>query len=260
MVRGKKMNPTKSLIVANWKMNPETEKEAASLAESIERGIKGLRDIEVVICPPFIYLSNVKGQLLTAYLGAQDCFWENEGAYTGEISASMLERFGCSYVILGHSERKNYLQESPDVINKKLRTVLQTGLTPIVCIGEKDKDGVDSRKAVERQMRDILKNIDKAQIPRVVLTYEPEWAISTSKHAKPSTPLDAKKTIQFMKTVLTDIFGEFEASEVKILYGGSVDSRNIADFITYGETDGALVGGVSLRAGEFVALVKNATA
>jgi len=250
----------KILLVANWKMNPRNSVRATQLAETVAAGIRGIRNAEVVICPPFIYLANVKRKAVNIDLGAQDCFWEDEGAYTGEISASMLERFGCSYVILGHSERKNYLQESPNVINKKLRTVLQTSLTPIVCIGEKDKSKGRSHKAVERQMRDILKNIDKAQIPRTVLTYEPEWAISTSKHAKPSTPLDAKKTIQFMRTVMLDMFGEFETSPTRILYGGSVDSKNIVDFITYGDADGALVGGASLRAGEFIALVKNATA
>jgi len=250
----------KILLVANWKMNPKTSQQATALAESIARGIQGMRNAEVVICPPFIYLTNVKRQAPNVGLGAQDCFWEDEGAYTGEISPSMLERFGCSYVILGHSERKNNLQESPDIINKKLRAVLEISMTPVVCIGEETKGTSDSHRAVERQMRDVLKDIDSAQIPRIVVTYEPEWAISTSKHAKPSTPLDAKKTIQFMKTVLIDMFGEFGGSQVRILYGGSVDSRNIADFITHGAADGALVGGASLRAGEFIALVKNATA
>jgi len=250
----------KILLVANWKMNPRDEKEAVMLAESVERGIKGIEDVEVVLCPPFIYLLSVQKKLLHASIGAQDCFWEQAGAFTGEISPSMLAAMGCSYVILGHSERKNHLQESTAAINKKIHAVMAADLTPVVCIGEQDKDRVDSHKAVERQMQDILKDIDREHVPQLVLTYEPEWAISTNKNTRVATPQDSKTVIRFMRTVLAEMFGEFDAEQVQILYGGSVDSRNIKAFITDGEAQGALVGGASLQANEFASLVKNATA
>lgn len=239
-------------------MNPASVKEALSLARSVARGVKSLKNTELVLCPPFVYLSTVKSQLAKIMLGAQDCFWEEKGAYTGEVSAAMLKEFGCSHVILGHSERKNYLKETNEEINRKVRTALAQQLIPIICIGEKHKSGSASRGEIERQMKNILMDVPYAAANRIILVYEPEWAISSNTDAQAATPQDCERAIRSMRDILADIYGVEVAESLPILYGGSVTSGNIRGFLKEGTAHGALVGSSSLDAKEFAALAKNA--
>ena len=249
----------KSLIVANWKMNPKTGEEAQELFQTVAEGVSEVDGAEVVICPPFIYLGQLSpyggspegrktknypstklraGKLQT---GAQNCFWEGGGAFTGEVSASMLKNLGCSHVILGHSERKNYLGETFEMVNKKIKAALAADLIPVVCIGEE----------IEKEVGALFHNIEhwKLKIENLVLVYEPEWAISTAKNAKADSPEHVKDAIGRIKTIA--------GSDIPVLYGGSTNSKNIRDFIENG-AQGALVGSASLDEKEFVQLVRNA--
>lgn len=247
----------KPLLVANWKMNPEDTDKTQELFGAIAKGVEDA-DIDVVLCPPFVYLAKLQISSFKLQIGAQDCFWEERGAFTGEVSPLMLKNVGCSYVILGHSERKNYLQETTDIISRKVAAALKAGLTPIICIGEKEKGTAESGGQVKEQMQVILAGVDKTDIKLVVLVYEPEWAISTNKDAEPAAPQDCKEAISYMREVLSGMFKEPISKETLILYGGSVNSSNIKEFLAEGEADGALIGGASLEAEEFIRLVKNA--
>ncbi|OHA63156.1 MAG: triose-phosphate isomerase [Candidatus Wildermuthbacteria bacterium RIFCSPHIGHO2_01_FULL_45_20] len=247
----------KTLIVANWKMYPLDEDVAVELATKVEQGIKNVEGVEVALCPPFVYLIEIKKHLAKASLGAQNTFWEQEGAYTGEISPAMLKKLGCSYVILGHSERKNFLGETPEMINQKVRAVLAAKLIPVVCIGEKKRLKGAIRAELEWQMKGIFKDIPSSAISKIVLAYEPEWAISSQVHAQPATPQDCKETISFMRDALKGLWDETIAKNMTILYGGSVNSSNIKEFLLEGNAQGALVGFASLEAEEFIKLVGN---
>jgi len=225
----------KTLIIANWKMNPIDSSDAAKLFGRTANEISSIRKAEVVLCPPFPFILQLAAYEPNTRIGAQDCFWEQEGAFTGEVSPAMLKVLGCSHVILGHSERKKYLFETTEMINKKLKAVLRAELIPVVCIGEH----------VEQEMKEILEGIEDTS--NIVLVYEPEWAISTSENAKPATPKDCKEAVEKMRDIL----------DAPILYGGSVTSSNVAQFIKEGGVQGALVGSASLDAEEFISLVKN---
>ncbi|HEY4509776.1 MAG TPA: triose-phosphate isomerase [Candidatus Paceibacterota bacterium] len=234
----------KILIVANWKMNPKTGAEAQELFDAIGKGVSEIDGAEVVICPPFIYLSQLETKNYELKTGAQNCFWENQGAFTGEVSPTMLKNLGCSYVILGHSERKSNLGETLEMVSKKVRAALAAGLIPVVCIGEK----------FEQEMSAVLKDITLGQTSKLILVYEPEWAISTNKGATAATPEDCGQAIESMRKIAKKMFG---AIQIPILYGGSTNSKNIRGFIESG-AQGALVGSASLDAQEFIQLVKNA--
>jgi triosephosphate isomerase (TIM) len=211
----------KTLIVANWKMNPSTLKEAQKLYKAVQ----GSDKVEVVVCPPFGYLSALKGGVA---IGAQDCFWEDPiGAYTGEVSASMLREAGCSYVILGHSERKKYLGETEDMVQKKMQAALAAGLKVVLC--------VDDNEQVPTEASNLI------------VVYEPEWAISTEGGEAADPKVVGAKIAEMRDTLKT----------VPILYGGSTTSKNIKEIIAAG-AQGALVGSSSLDAAEFAALVKSA--
>ena len=248
----------KPLIVANWKMNPTNIQEAQELFKAVGKGVSEVDGAEVVICPPFIYLGQLKTKNYKLQTGAQNCFWEDQGTFTGEVSPRMLKNLGCSYVILGHSERKNYLKEDASEINRKVLAAVKANLIPIICIGETEKNSSENRQQIEHQVKSILGDVRYAQTKGMVLTYEPEWAISSNEDAQPATPQDCQNAIRFMRDTLADMFGMEVADGMPILYGGSVDSKNIASFMKDGEAQGALVGSASLDAKEFVALVKNA--
>ena len=226
----------KILIVANWKMNPIDSSDAAKLFGRVANEISSSKKAEVVLCPPFPFIFQLTAHEPDIRIGAQNCFWEQEGAFTGEVSPAMLKALGCSHVILGHSEREQHLGETNKMVNRKLKAVLQAGLTPVVCIGEH----------VEEEIKEVLEGIDDTS--SIVLVYEPEWAISTSENARPSTPENCKEAIEKIRSILN----------VPVLYGGSVDSTNITQFIKEGGVQGALVGSASLKPEEFIALVKNA--
>ena len=219
------------LIVANWKCNPNSIAEAKKL-------FNGVKDTGAIICPPFIYLSvfNYK------FLGAQNCHWEQSGPYTGEISPKMLKDLGCKYVIIGHSERRIYLQETDEMINKKLKAVLKTGLTPILCVGE--KKGEKAEIVVSNQLNKNLKGIAKKDLNKIIIAYEPVWAIGTGNFCSADK---ANKIREFIKKKLNN----------KILYGGSVNSKIAGDYTEIG-FDGLLVGNASLDAKEFIKINKNA--
>lgn len=229
----------KSLIVANWKMNPVTIKEAEELFNSVKRGVKDIRNAETVICPPFIYLPLLKG--LT--LGAQDCYWEEKGAYTGEVSVAMLKEMGCKYVIIGHSEKRKYFNETDEIVNRKVKTTLETGLIPIVCIGETEGEReMDKTEAVLE--KEIKQGLDGVDVSKIVIAYEPIWAVGTG------NPCDVEEA-QRMK----EIIQKMVSKDSKILYGGSTKANNTEGYLKQAGFNGLLVGGASLDPKEFIKIV-----
>lgn len=252
----------KRLIAANWKMNPLSRKDAEQLSVAIENGVKGLRGVDVLICPPFPYLIDVGSKLTVLALGSQNCFYEQKGAYTGEVSPTMLKDLGCSYVIVGHSERKKYFGETREIVNKKLKAALKAGLYAIICIGENTRDSFDSRghwtKEPDPQIKDEILGaflgIRKNQLNKISIAYEPVWAVGTGNAANPDDVFSVKL---FIRKILSELYDRKAADSVKVLYGGSTDKKNAASFIKDGEADGLLVGGSSLDAEEFIEMVKS---
>jgi len=236
----------KPLIVANWKMNPQTVDEAREIFNMVKEGIRNVERVEVIICPPFLYLpywveffTKKKKKIK---LGAQDCFWEEKGAFTGEISPSMLKNLGCEYVIIGHSERRK-LGEIDEMINKKIKAAISAKLKPILCIGETEKERKEGKtfKVLKSQLEKDLKGI----LNSLIVAYEPVWAIGTG---KPCHPPEAKKVLLFLRKFL---------GKIPILYGGSVNSENAVNYIKEAGFSGLLVGGASLEPKEFITIVKN---
>jgi len=209
-----------------------------------------LKNIETVICPPFPFLS-IFGSPKSIRLGSQDIFWEAQGPYTGQVSGKMLKDLGCDYVILGHSERRQYAGESDEIINAKLKMALKCGLAPILCIGE--RAGEEMGEVLAAQLNGCLKDISKTEIQDIIFVYEPVWAISSGivGTGKPCLPDDALSAGLFMKKIITGLYGRFLAEKTAIIYGGSVDSKNAASFIREARMQGVLVGGASLDAEEF---------
>lgn len=253
----------KKLIIANWKMNPQTSDEAEELSRAVHGGVSSLKGVEVVLCPPFPYLKVVSYKLKANFsLGAQDCFWEQEGAYTGEVSPRMLKDIGCEYVIVGHSERKQNFQETDEIINKKIKAALKAGLKVILCVGEDTRDSFDSRghwtceidPKVKEQINGALLGVKKSQVQNIVVAYEPVWAIGTGNAATADDVLSAKI---FIRKIIGDLYGRKTADAVRVLYGGSTDKKNANDFIKEGQADGLLVGGTSLHAEEFIEMIKS---
>jgi triosephosphate isomerase (TIM) len=239
----------KPLIVANWKCNPKNLKEAKDLFNVVARGIKSVKNTDIVICPPFVYLLVLKAQNLSSVIsfGGQNCFWEQSGAYTGEVSAKMLKDSGCAYVILGHSERRKYLGETGEVINKKIKTALGMGLKVIFCIGEtgEERQGDSTEKVLKIQLEKGLKDLSSPERKKIIIAYEPVWAIGTG---NPCSTENASGVRNFLKGAVKGI---------PVLYGGSVDSQNSGCYMNEAGFDGLLVGGASLKAGEFIKIVKN---
>jgi triosephosphate isomerase len=232
----------KPIIVANWKMNPATLTEARQLFNSLAREIKNIKNADIVICPPFSYLAALKSEKNDLHLGAQDCYWEEKGAFTGAISAAMLASLGCRYVILGHSERRRYFNETDEMINKKIAAALNKDLKPILCIGETDTE----RKA--GQTFDILEKQLKKNLPEinnVIIAYEPVWAIGTGNCCETEK---AKEVQQFLWKFIKN---------TPILYGGSVNSQNSGDYIDKSGFNGLLVGGASLDSSEFMKIINS---
>lgn len=254
----------KKLIVFNWKMSPQSIAEAKQLLAQVkvERLKVKENKFALVICPPFTYLSLIAGLInkTRVKLGAQNVFWENQGAYTGEISPQILKNLGVEYVIIGHSERRQYLGETDEMINKKVLAALKAGLKVILCIGENSAIRKKGKKAVEKfisdQLKKDLKGIKnwKLKIENLAIAYEPIWAISTTKKHKLENPQDAIEMSIFIKKTLQ--VSSFKFHDMKVLYGGSVDSKDILDFIKHKEIDGALVGHASIKKEEVKKIVK----
>lgn len=240
----------KKTIIANWKMNPSSIKKAKMLFNSVKKGIKNIKNNEIIVCPPFVYLSElkIKNKESKIKLGAQSCFWEKEGAFTGEISPAMLKDLGIKYVIIGHSERRKYFQETDETINKKLKAGLKMGLKLILCIGETEKERKMGKtfEVLENQLKKDFKDIQYSK-PFISnsfgLAYEPVWAIGTGNACLPDM---AKEILLFLKKKL---------KHIPIFYGGSVNSQNARDYIKAG-FDGILIGGASLNSQEFIKIIK----
>jgi len=243
----------KQLIIANWKCNPKTKEEAEMLFDLVKKGLKDVTEAEIVICPPFVYLASLFGLAL----GAQNCFWEESGAYTGEISTPMIKDLGLEYVIVGHSERRKYFGESDETVNRKIRAVLKEGLTPILCVGEtqQERDSGQAEEVLKRQITLAVEGVSADDLSKFALAYEPIWAIGTG---NPCDQKEAGKMLLFIRKVLAEIYDSSVAENINILYGGSVNSKNSASYIKEAKFQGLLVGGASLKADEFVELVKSA--
>ncbi len=246
------------LVVGNWKMHG-TIAEARALAGAIREGLKRPRGVQVVLCPPFTALAAVSellagGPLL---LGAQTCHHEPSGAHTGEIAPPMLAELGCRYVLLGHSERRKEIGESDQIINRKVGAVLAHGLAPVLCVGETAEERRQGLTftTVEGQLRAGLAGLGPEQIGRITLAYEPVWAIGTGVNA---TAGQAAEVHGYLRGLVAELASKESAQAVRILYGGSVKADNVEALVAEPEIDGALVGGASLQAAGFIAIVKNA--
>ena len=245
---------TKRLVIANWKMNPVSAKEAEKLFTNISKNIPSLKKAEVIICPPFLFLDKVKNITKKIVLGAQDCFPGNTGPFTGEISGEMLLGAGVKYVILGHSERRE-LGESNILINKKIKSALSIGLIPVLCVGDKERDeNHEYFNFVKVQVEECLNGIQKNLLEKVIIAYEPIWALSTTLGRKDSTADDSREMNVFIRKILTDKFGA-KTEMPRIIYGGSVNEKNILEFMTNGGIDGVLVGGASLDSKKFLEII-----
>ncbi len=246
---------SKLLVVANWKMNPQTEHEAAALARDAAAAVEALQNVEIVLCPPFPFLNAVREAAPLLFLGAQDCFWEPQGAYTGEVSADMLKYMECTHVIVGHSERRRQVGETLEMVNKKVRATILKGLTPIVCVGEESEDS--DKKELHSQLEQILAGVSSEDMKNVVLVYEPVWAISAQGKYHPASPELVSERISLFREAVSRMFGEEIGAGARMLYGGSVNAENVKSFIKEGGVQGALVGQASLNAAAFANLVRN---
>jgi len=243
------------LIAGNWKMNT-TVTDAQTLVSQMTGALGRIEGVEVLLCPPFVSLAAVKAILqgTNVQLGAQNMYWEDKGAFTGEVSPLMLSPL-CRYVILGHSERRNIFGESDEVIACKVRAALRACLRPILCVGERleENEAGKTRDVVSRQLRSALSGI--GDIGSLVVAYEPVWAIGTGRAASGE---QARATSGFIRMILSDLFGDAKASGVRIVYGGSVTAGNVAEYLKQPDIDGALVGGASIKALEFISIVDQA--
>lgn len=249
---------SKKIVIANWKMNPQTLKEAETLFLGISNAIKSVKNVEVVICSPFIFIPDLKKKNNKKIsLGAQNVYFENSGPHTGEISPTMLKSFGVKYIIIGHSDRRA-MGETNEFIAKKVLATLKAGLTPILCVGEAHRDHSGAYlDFVKKQLIGSLTNIPKVSLKKIIIVYEPIWSISTSK-IKEATPDDSKEMAIFIRKTLSDISDVKTAHAVKVLYGGSVNSKNSLEFFTNGAIGGALVGGASLFVKDFSKIIIDA--
>jgi triosephosphate isomerase len=248
----------KPFIAGNWKMNMN-HMEAIKFVEDLSYELRNKKnDCEVCLCPPFTALRSVKTVIESEYLGfklgAQNIYWEDKGAYTGEISPLMLVSLKIDYVIVGHSERREYFSESNADVNKKVKAVFKHGLKPIMCIGEtlKIRESGKAEEFVLGQLVECLKELDKKNIIDLTIAYEPIWAIGTGKTA---TPSDADEMCSAIRKKLSQVYDQETAEKVRIQYGGSVKPHNITELMNVPDIDGALVGGASLKAQDFAAIV-----
>lgn len=258
---------SKKLIVANWKMNPQSLAEAEQILDSVDEFVGSLEreEFSLVFCPPFVFIEEIGKVLKTSHLlhqselGAQDIFWEDAGADTGEISGPMLRKLGVRYVLIGHSERRwkllgegpaqsrVYVGESDEVVNKKLKAALRNEFVPIVCVGEKTRDD-NFKDFLEKQVLNTFADLNPGEVARCLVAYEPVWAISTTPGARPDTPESALESVKIIKETLT-------GNSSKMLYGGSVTSANAREFLSSEGFDGVLIGGASVKKEEFIKIL-----
>jgi len=249
----------KPIIGGNWKMNRGTPQEAFEMLKKLVPMVRKVKEIDIVIAPPFTVINNVVDLLQKTNLkvGAQNMYFEDKGAFTGEISPSFLKQLGCNYVILGHSERRDLFNETNDIINIKIKKALTSGLNPIVCIGEHlgEREKGETKSFVEKQFNATFKNLNKEEMKKVVIAYEPIWAIGTGKTA---TPDQAEEIHEFIRELINDKFDKIIANTIRIQYGGSINPSNAEDLFEKENIDGGLVGGASLHAESFYKIIKAA--
>lgn len=244
-------------VAGNWKMH-KTVSEALALVRELRALVSEVKDkVEVAVAPPFTALHPVFEAIKDSniLLAAQNCHWETSGAFTGEVSAPMLKELGCSYVIVGHSERRQFFGETDATVNKRAQAVVKAGLVPIICIGETlaEREANQTLEVVGRQLKGALAGFSAGDAARFVLAYEPVWAIGTGKTA---TSAQAQEVHAFIRSQLAALFGAETAEQLRIQYGGSVKPENAAELLAKQDVDGALVGGASLKATDFAAIVK----
>lgn len=241
----------RKLIVANWKMNPQTVAQARGLFKSIKKDAMKLKRVETVVCPPHVFLQEISLRRFNLRkrgprLGAQDVFYEPKGAYMGEVSVEMMKNLSVTYVIIGHSARRA-LGETDEIVNKKIKTVLAAGLKVILCVGETQRDeGGQYLESVKNQLAKDLDGVSKKQLSNLIVAYEPIWAISSNKNATPDTPDSFLQMAVYIRRIFSDLYGIDFARRLHVIYGGSVNSKNAADFLKKGMADGLLVGAKSL--------------
>lgn len=246
----------KPLIAGNWKMNKHSA-ESVELVSQLRNMVCDVKEVDIVVAPPYTALGAVADAIKGSniFLSAQHTFWEESGAFTGEVAPSMLKDIGCRYAIVGHSERRQYFGETNETVNKRLKAALKVSLTPIVCIGEvlEEREAGKTLNIIEQQLKEGLNDLSAGDMENVVIAYEPVWAIGTGKTA---TPDQAQEVHQFIRKLIAEIFSEKVAEGVRILYGGSVKPDNIDQLMSQKDIDGALVGGASLKADSFSRIVK----
>lgn len=244
-------------------MNPSSSKEAFRLFDRIKR-VKPPRKLKVAVAPPFVYLESFSKKLAGSRikLAAQDVFWESppvgKGAYTGEISAAMLKNLKVSYVIVGHSERRFNLGETDEMVNKKIKTALKSGLKVVLCVGEREREADELPEIVKNQLRKALEKIPVKLAGNIIIAYEPIWALSTTKGGRADDPEDLFRIVIYIRRILFDIFGKRYAEKFPIIYGGSVDDLNAEKFLRVEGISGALVGGASLDHRKFTGIIQKA--
>jgi len=250
----------KTIIAGNWKLF-KTIQEAIELSNGLKRELFKLdsQGIDIVVCPVFTALSEVSEVVLESniLLGAQDLYWKDEGAFTGEVSGKMLKDAGCSFVIVGHSERRQFFNETNETVNKKIKAALANNLTPIVCVGEmlSEREAGKTFDVLKDHVQNGLQGLSKEDILKIVIAYEPVWAIGTGKTA---TPLQAQEVHKYIRGLLAKLYDEDTANQIRIQYGGSVKPENITELMKQPDIDGALVGGASLTVASFTDIVKKA--
>ncbi|MDP3789764.1 MAG: triose-phosphate isomerase [Candidatus Omnitrophota bacterium] len=247
------------IIAGNWKMY-KTIPEAIELVNGLKRELAEIEDIDIVVVPSYTALAEVADMIVGSNieLGAQDVYWENEGAFTGEVSPAMLKDAGVKYVVIGHSERRTYFHETNETVNKKVKASLKAGLIPIMCVGERleEREKNLTFKVIKDHVEGGLKGLTKDETLNVVIAYEPVWAIGTGKTA---TPAQAEEVHVYIRKLLRDMYDEDLAEDMRIQYGGSVKPDNIKDLINQKDIDGALVGGASLKVDQFVSIVRESS-
>jgi triosephosphate isomerase len=244
------------IMAGNWKMN-KTVGEAVELVRQLKNELSGVEGVEMVVAPPFTALDAVRKELARSsiHLAAQNVFWEEKGAFTGEVAPPMLREIGVEYVIVGHSERRQYFGETDETVNRRLKAVLGQGMKPIFCVGEtlKEREGGKTFSVLERQIDGGLRELSESHLRSIVIAYEPVWAIGTGKTA---TPEQAEEVHQFLRKKLESLYTRGVAESLRIQYGGSVTPENIKGLMGQPDIDGALVGGASLKAESFSKIVR----
>jgi triosephosphate isomerase len=248
------------VIAGNWKMN-KTIVESIALVKELKDFIREIKGVDIVVCSPFTSLWVVKEIIngTSIHLGAQNMYWETKGAFTGEISPLMLKDVGCEYVILGHSERREHFKETSEEVAKKTKAAFSFNLIPIVCIGEnfEERESGKTKSIIEQEVKALFLEIDSTLAGRIIIAYEPIWAIGTGKSASSQ---DANLINKFIRELFSSEYGNKVAEQIRILYGGSVNPKNIEELMNESDIDGALVGGASLYALTFSQIIKLSTA